>query len=169
MSDAQPARQPRAVEIKADGDTIAAKIIGPVIEANRAQVILDDVGKAIDDAGSGLRFMVLDFDEVTFINSTGIGTCLELGARAKAQAARPILYRLTSDVNEPTDLAGAHPVRAATDRTAHLQGAQPTGRWSGQSANHPQLAKRMRKSTMSTTQSPLRSAEQLAQFEHGPH
>ena len=100
MSDAPPARQPRAVEIKADGDMIAAKIIGPVIEANRAQIILDDVGKAIDDAGSGLRFMVLDFDEVTFINSTGIGTCLQLGARVKAQAARPILYRLTSDVNE---------------------------------------------------------------------
>ena len=100
MSDSQPARQPRAVDIKAEGDTIAAKIIGPVVEANRAQVILDDVGKAIDDAGSGLRFMVLDFDEVTFINSTGIGTCLQLGSRAKAKAACPILYRLTSEVNE---------------------------------------------------------------------
>ncbi len=100
MSDTQSAQQPRAVEIKAEGDTIAAKIIGPVIVANRAQVILDDVGRAIDDAGSGLRFLVLDFDEVTFINSTGIGTCLELGTRAKAKAARPILYRLTSDVNE---------------------------------------------------------------------
>ena len=79
---------------------IAAKIVGPIIEANRAQVILDDVGRAIDEAGSGLRFMVLDFDEVTFINSTGIGTCLELGTRAKAKAALPILYRLTKDVTE---------------------------------------------------------------------
>ena len=100
MSDTQSAQQPRAVEIKAEGDTIAAKIIGPVIEANRAQVILDDVGRAIDDAGSGLRFLVLDFDEVTFINSTGIGMCLQLGTRARAKAAHPILYRLTRDVNE---------------------------------------------------------------------
>ncbi|MHC4079863.1 MAG: STAS domain-containing protein [Planctomycetota bacterium] len=100
MADAESARQLRAVEIKADGDMIAAKIVGPIIEANRAQVILDDVGRAIDEAGSGLRFMVLDFDEVTFINSTGIGTCLELGTRAKAKAALPILYRLTKDVTE---------------------------------------------------------------------
>ncbi|MHC4275457.1 MAG: STAS domain-containing protein [Planctomycetota bacterium] len=100
MSDTEPTRQPRAVEIKAEGDMIAAKIIGPVIEANRAQVIVEDVGKAIDDAGTGLRFMVLDFDEVNFVNSTGIGACLELGTRAKAKGALPVLYRLTSDVTE---------------------------------------------------------------------
>jgi anti-anti-sigma regulatory factor len=100
MSETEPTRQPRAVEIKAEGDMIAAKIIGPVIEANRAQIIVEDVGKAIDDAASGLRFVVLDFDEVTFVNSTGIGACLELGTRAKAKGALPVIYRLTDDVTE---------------------------------------------------------------------
>jgi anti-anti-sigma factor len=100
MTDAPSTRQPRAVDIKAEGDMLAARIVGPVIEANRARIIMDDVGQAIEQAGSGLRFMVLDFEEVTFINSTGIGVCLQLGNRARAQGARPILYRLTADVNE---------------------------------------------------------------------
>ncbi|MHC4129757.1 MAG: STAS domain-containing protein [Planctomycetota bacterium] len=100
MTDARTKRQPHAVEIKAEGDMMAAKIVGPVIEANRAQIILDDVGQALEKAGSGLRFMVLDFAEVTFINSTGIGICIQLGNRAKAQGALPILYRLTKDVTE---------------------------------------------------------------------
>jgi anti-anti-sigma regulatory factor len=92
MSDSAPARQPHAVEIKTEGDTMAARMVGPVIEANRAQVVLDTVGKAMDEMGTGLRFMVLDFDEITFINSTGIGMCLQLGTRAKALGARPILF-----------------------------------------------------------------------------
>ena len=50
MSDTPSARQPRAVDIKIERDTIAAKIVGPVVEANRAQVILDDVGRAMEDA-----------------------------------------------------------------------------------------------------------------------
>jgi anti-anti-sigma factor len=100
MTDARTKRQPHVVEIKAEGDTVAVKIVGPVIEANRAQMILDDVGRALEAAGSGLRFMVLDFAEVTFINSTGIGICFQLGNRAKAQGALPVLYRLTQDVNE---------------------------------------------------------------------
>ncbi len=100
MPDPRPTRQPHAVEIKTEGDTVAAKIVGPVIEANRAQLILDAVGKAMEEIGSEFRFMVLDFDEITFINSTGIGMCIQLATRAKAKGARPILYRPTSDVHE---------------------------------------------------------------------
>jgi anti-anti-sigma factor len=100
MADSPSTRQPRAVDIKAEGDMVAAKIVGPAIESNRAQIILDTVGKAIDEIGNGLRFMVLDLAEVTFINSTGIGICIQLGNRAKATGGLPILYRPTEDVNE---------------------------------------------------------------------
>ncbi|MHC4219472.1 MAG: STAS domain-containing protein [Planctomycetota bacterium] len=100
MPDPQPRQQLRAVDIKTEGDMLAARIVGSVIESNRAQVILDAVTRAMDGLGSDLRFMVIDFDEVTFINSTGIGACLQLATKAKAGGAVPIAYRPTEDVTE---------------------------------------------------------------------
>jgi anti-anti-sigma regulatory factor len=90
----------RAVVIKADGDTVVARIVGPVIESNRADVILDVVGRTIKDAGSGLRFLVLDFEEVTFINSSGIGACMQVASWAKANGTVPVLFRPCDDVVE---------------------------------------------------------------------
>jgi len=90
----------RAVDIKADGDTVVARIVGPVIESNRAEVILDVVGRTIEDAGDGLRFLVLDFDDVTFINSTGIGACMQVAMWAKANGAVPVLFRPRDEVVE---------------------------------------------------------------------
>ena len=90
----------RAVDIKADGDTVVAKIVGPVIESNRAEVILDVVGRTIKDAGSGLRFLVLDFEEVTFINSSGIGACIQVATWAKANGTVPVLFRPSEEVVE---------------------------------------------------------------------
>ena len=90
----------RAVDIKADGDTIVARIVGPVIESNRAEVILDVIGRTIKDAGSGLRFLVLDFDDVTFINSSGIGACMQVASWAKANGTVPVLFRPCEEVVE---------------------------------------------------------------------
>jgi anti-anti-sigma factor len=95
-----PSPKLRAVDVKADGDTVVARIVGPIIESNRAEVILDVVGQAIKDAGSGLRFLVLDFGEVTYINSSGIGACMQLATWAKANGTVPVLYRPSEEVTE---------------------------------------------------------------------
>ena len=90
----------RAVEVKSEGDTVLARIVGPVIESNRAEVILDVVGRTIKDAGKDLRFLVLDFDEVTFINSSGIGACMQVALWAESSGAVAVLYRPCEEVAE---------------------------------------------------------------------
>ena len=73
MPETDPGQQLRVADITTDARTVTARIIGPVIEQNRAAAILDTVKKAIQEAGEALTGLVLDFEDVTFITSSGIG------------------------------------------------------------------------------------------------
>jgi anti-anti-sigma factor len=100
MSEPQPTPQLRAVDVTSDHGVVAAKIVDGVVEAHRAAVILDTVGKAIDEYAGDLRFVVLDFGDVDFINSSGIGAIIELAGVVSQKGAQPILYRPADNVVE---------------------------------------------------------------------
>jgi anti-anti-sigma factor len=122
-----PTPKLRAIDIKADGDTMVARVVGSVIESNRAEAILDTVTQALADTGGDLRFLVLDFGEVSFINSSGIGACMQLANRAQAAGAQPILYRPSEEVIEILTRCKAdqvYRVAASTDDLATILGSE---------------------------------------------
>ncbi len=86
------------VDVTTDGGVITARICQPNVEEHEASIILDRLRAAMKQTGSDLQAVVLDFGEVTFINSSGLAACIEVRNGAAAQGARTILYRPREDV-----------------------------------------------------------------------
>jgi anti-anti-sigma regulatory factor len=100
MPEPEPSPRLRAVDIKTGHGVVAAKIIGPAVEANRAAVIRESVGEAIDACGDDLHFVVFDLGEVEFINSSAVAVFLKLGGIVKEKGAVPVIYQATDNVVE---------------------------------------------------------------------
>ena len=94
--------QPQAdfVDVSSEGGVVTAKIVTSTVEEREATVILDNVKGAIDQAGNGLRYVVLDFGSVAFINSSGLAACIEIRNQADTQGAKTIVYRPREDVDQ---------------------------------------------------------------------
>lgn len=63
------------------------------VEEHRGNAILETVGRAIEEAADSVRALVLDFDNVTFINSSGIACFIRLCKGLKEKGIRTIIYR----------------------------------------------------------------------------
>jgi anti-anti-sigma factor len=107
MAQQQPTRQLRAVDVSVEAGVLAARIIGPTVEANRAAVIREKVKEAMDRHAGDLKYVVLDFGEVDFVNSSGVGVCMELANEARRHNATPIVYRPTDTVTDILKMVSA--------------------------------------------------------------
>ncbi len=82
-----------SIDVTTEGAVITARLVGPSIEERQATEILDSAASAIAEAGDVLRHVVLDFEGVSFINSSGLAACIEVRNAASAQGATTIIYR----------------------------------------------------------------------------
>ena len=121
MSEPQPTPQLRAVDVTTGHGVVAAKIVDGAVEAHRAAVILDTVRMAIDEYAGDLRFVVLDFGDVDFINSSGVAAMLELASvvRQKTNVTRTTFQTLAwTDADMSSGTSGSHgPNRNITNNT----------------------------------------------------
>ncbi len=97
MPEHESSHQLRAVDVTGEGGVITARIVGSAIDAHRAAALMDSVTDAIDRTDP-LRYVVVDFGEVDFINSSGVAACLELAGNARDRGAVAIAYRPTPNV-----------------------------------------------------------------------
>lgn len=88
------------VDVSTDGGVITAAIAEPNVEEAQASVILERVRAAMDAVGEELQAVILDFGEVTFINSSGLAACIEVRNGAAEHGARTIVYRPREDVSD---------------------------------------------------------------------
>ncbi len=93
-------RHLHAVDATTVNGVVTARIIGPTVEAHRGEAMVETVGRAVDEAAESVRALVLDFGNVTFINSSGIACCIELCNGLKAKGIRTIVYRPSDRVRE---------------------------------------------------------------------
>ena len=93
-------RHLHAVDASTVNGVVTARIIGPAVEEHRGKAIVETVGRAMDEAAESVRALVLDFGNVAFINSTGIGCCVQLCNGLKAKGIRTIVYRASDRVRE---------------------------------------------------------------------
>ncbi len=88
------------VDVTTDSGVVTARITEPNVEEQAASIILNTVREAMNHPGLDLQAVVLDFGEVTFINSSGLAACIELRNAAAAQDARTIVYRARLGVSD---------------------------------------------------------------------
>ncbi|MHC4429681.1 MAG: STAS domain-containing protein [Planctomycetota bacterium] len=86
------------VEVTVDGGVVTARITTSSVKDNAPQAILMKTQEAIDEAGGELTDVVLDFGDVEFIDSSGLGKCFELRNDIAGRGARVILYQPTEAV-----------------------------------------------------------------------
>ncbi len=87
------------MDVTIDGGVITARICNPNVEEHEASIILDRLRSAMEQTGSDLQVVVLDFGNVAFINSSGLAACIEIRNDAAAHDARTILYRPKDDIS----------------------------------------------------------------------
>ena len=88
MPEPEPTRRLHAVDIKTGHGVVAAKIIGPAVEANRAAIIQELVGEAMDECADDLHFVVFDLADVDFLNSSAVAAFLTLSFRSSCRLYR---------------------------------------------------------------------------------
>ena len=88
------------VNVIRDGGVLTARITVPTIEEPEALAVFNTVQAAIELAGHDLQVVILDLGEVTFINSSGLATCIRLRNGATEHGARTIIYRAREDVTD---------------------------------------------------------------------
>ncbi len=81
-----------AINVTTEDGVVRAGIIAPSIEEREAAALLESVRGALRRAGRELRCVVLDFEGVSFINSTGLAACIELRNGAHTRGVPTIIY-----------------------------------------------------------------------------
>jgi anti-anti-sigma factor len=77
---------------------LRVELVGPNIEQREAEIIGNMICARIERHAHGLRFVVLDFSDIAFINSAGIGACVRIHNEARAGGATTILYGLNDEL-----------------------------------------------------------------------
>ena len=109
------------VDVTTDGGVITARICQPHVEEHEASIILDRLRAAMQQAGSDLHAVVLDFGNVTFINSSGLAACITVRNSAAEKGARTILYRPRDDISSLFRLVKADRLYAFARDARELQ------------------------------------------------
>ncbi|MHC5025594.1 MAG: STAS domain-containing protein [Planctomycetota bacterium] len=82
-----------------NGQDLRIHITCPSIAQRESEIISQMVRDAVNDADPAPRFVVLDFSDVTFVTSTGIGACVEIHNSANALGAKVVLYKLRPELD----------------------------------------------------------------------
>lgn len=84
--------------ISEDRGILTVRLVGPSIGQREVPIITDLVGPAIDQCGTSLRFMVLDMSQITFINSMGLGMCIDFRNRTNKAGGKSVLLGMNQQL-----------------------------------------------------------------------
>jgi len=88
----------RFVSIQTNGDVMNCRAAGPSIGAREAEVISADLCSAIDGHPGKLKAVVFDLSEIEFMNSMGLGMCIQVRNTAHAKGAKTGLVGLNAEL-----------------------------------------------------------------------
>jgi anti-anti-sigma factor len=88
------------VETTFKAGTVYATIVGPRIGEREAAIIANSVNSKLREYGSKVKNLVLDFNEVQFISSLGLGMCIDVRNTAEQCKAGTSIVGLTSHLQE---------------------------------------------------------------------
>ncbi|MBC8202424.1 MAG: STAS domain-containing protein [Planctomycetes bacterium] len=88
------------VETTFSNGTVYATLVGPRIGEREAAIIANSVNGKLREYGSKVKNLVLDFSEVQFISSLGLGMCIDVRNTAEQCKAGTSIVGLTSHLQE---------------------------------------------------------------------
>ena len=86
------------VEVTRRGGVVTARFVRSTLGTREAPAIADVLVPIIDRMGARLRTLELDLSAVTFINSLGLGLCIDLRNRARRHRARTTTVGLSEEI-----------------------------------------------------------------------
>ncbi len=95
MADVPP--QLHVAEISSGQGVLTARVLGSAIEQHRGHALVNAVRNAVDEAGD-VRHVVLDLEDVTFVNSSGLAAFIEMHNEFKERGIHSVAYRPGKDL-----------------------------------------------------------------------
>ena len=92
------------VDITVTNGTMNACIAGPRIGEREATIVANAVNAQLKEFGKKVTSLVLDFSEVQFISSLGLGMCIDVRNTAEQCNASTSIIGLTSHLKELFEL-----------------------------------------------------------------
>ncbi len=86
------------VQLDERSGVLRARVVVPNIGQREATVIQDALADALDQASSSLRCLMLDLSSVSFMNSMGLGMCIDARNRASEKGAKAVIYGLNAEL-----------------------------------------------------------------------
>lgn len=111
-----PQRRALFVETTFSSGTVHVMLVGPRIGEREAAIIANSVNNKLREYGSKVKHLVLDFGEVQFISSLGLGMCIDVRNTAEQCKADTSIVGLTSHLQELFEMM-------RLDRLFTIQGA----------------------------------------------
>ncbi len=84
--------------VRVDGHVVTARLVGPNIGQREGPIVAQMIESELQSASGSIRHVVLDFSDVTYINSAGLGSCVTMRNQAKAEGAQVVLFGLRDDL-----------------------------------------------------------------------
>jgi len=97
---ANTGRKSLFVDITISNGTMNACIVGPRIGEREAAVVANAINAQLKQYGKKVKTLVLDFSEVQFISSLGLGMCIDVRNTAEMSGASTSIVGLTNHLKE---------------------------------------------------------------------
>jgi anti-anti-sigma factor len=88
------------VDISFSKGVLSACIVGPRVGEREAPVIANAINTQLKKYGKKVTSLILDFNEVQFISSLGLGMCIDVRNTAEQFEATTTIAGLTCNLNE---------------------------------------------------------------------
>ena len=88
------------VDVSFSNGTMKACIVGPRIGEREASVIAIAINGKLKEKGSKVNKLILDFTDIQFISSLGLGMCIDVRNTAEQCNATTSIVGLTSHLKE---------------------------------------------------------------------
>ena len=90
----------RYVDVSVRDHVVSAAFRASAVGTQETPVIAEEIISAMNDEGERLQHLVLDLSGVTFMNSSGLGMCIELRNRADAHGAKTSVVGMHANLME---------------------------------------------------------------------
>ena len=89
----------RFAEMIFEGGVLTARLTGPSVGQREGEVVATMIQARLDGPDS-VSSIVLDFTDISFINSAGLGSCVVVHNTAKPHGAIVVLYRMQDSIRD---------------------------------------------------------------------
>lgn len=116
------------VRIVADGRDLHASVLSSTLATVESSVIGPALQAALEAAAEGLRYLIVDLSEVSFISSSALSMLIEVQTFARTRAASVVLAGVRDEVMEVVSVTRLEKVLAVCRTPAELEQAMGKNR-----------------------------------------